>query len=283
VPCDEDTEDPLEAIGLNCPGEPQVNGSIDAAPVATGLRSGFGANATFDPREGSVYLVLSTGDISELDDETPQGDQNMNPMYCNTDVGNYDPGDTLPAPLDPSNVGNMDCIEDPTLVGTGDRSNSIQGQFEQGGSAEDYAELRFSTTVPMDVEAFQFDFAFFSVEWPFYEGSEYNDLFVGWLESETWTGNISFDAMGNPISLNASFFQLKDNGGNLPEFDGTCMRKHGGSGWLSTAATVTPSEDITMVFAIFDLSDSILDSFVFIDNWQWGCVPTGGPVTEPAG
>ena len=38
-----------------------------------------------------------------------------------------------------------------------------------------------------------------------------------------------------------------------------------------------------MVFAIFDLSDSILDSYAFIDNFQWGCDPTGTPQTEPEG
>ena len=38
-----------------------------------------------------------------------------------------------------------------------------------------------------------------------------------------------------------------------------------------------------MVFAIFDLSDSILDSYVFLDNFAWGCEPTGGPTTQPEG
>jgi hypothetical protein len=151
-------------------------------------------------------------------------------------------------------------------------------------SAEDYSELRIAAKVPDDVSAFRFDFAFFSVEWPFYEGKVFNDLFIGWLESENWTGNISFDGNGNPISLNAGFFALKDQGGNLPEFQGTCMRRHGGTGWLSTAASVTPGEDITVVLAIFDLSDSILDSVVFIDNWEWGCMGDGGgPSTVPAG
>jgi hypothetical protein len=286
-PCDAGTNDPFEAMGIGCPGEPMVMTSIDAAPVAWEIRGSFGATNVFDAREGDVYAVLSTGDVSELDNETPAPPEfNQNPTYCNNDVGAmYDLGGTLPAPLDPTDVGAVDCVMDPSLVGTGDCSNSIEGQFSQGMSAEDYAEFRFQATVPADVEAFRFDFAFFSVEWPFYDGSEYNDLFVGWLESEAWTGNISFDGMGNPISLNAAFFQLTDNGGNLAEFDGTCMRKHGGSGWLSTTTGVTPGEDITLVFAIFDMSDSILDSFVFLDNFEWGCQidDPGPPVTEPAG
>jgi hypothetical protein len=287
APCDNGTNDPFTAMGLNCPGEPSVMTTIDAASVAYGVRTGFGGDNTFDPREGTAYAVLSTGDISELDDETPQGGpQSLSPTYCNTDVGpGNDLGTLLPSPLVPSDVGGMGCVDDPTLIGTGDCSNSLQGQFEQGMSAEDYAEFRIETTVPSDVGAFRFDFAYFSVEWPGYDGKEFNDLFVGWLESEQWTGNVSFDQMGNPISLNASFFALKDNGGSLPAFQGTCMRRHGGSGWLRTSAQVTPGEDITIVLAIFDMSDSILDSFVFIDNWEWGCASEedGGPVTEPAG
>ena len=41
------------------------------------------------------------------------------------------------------------------------------------------------------------------------------------------------------------------------------------------------AENITVVFAIFDLSDSILDSYAFIDNFKWGCEPTGKPQTMP--
>ena len=46
---------------------------------------------------------------------------------------------------------------------------------------------------------------------------------------------------------------------------------------------VTPGEHITVVFAIFDLSDSILDSYVFIDNFEWGCDGTDHPNTVPVG
>jgi hypothetical protein len=137
--------------------------------------------------------------------------------------------------------------------------------------------------VPPDVYSFSYDFAFFSTEYPFYYGSMFNDMYVGWLESTDWTGNVSFDEQGNPISLNAGFLDFKDDAGNIPEFDGTCMKYHAGTNWLQTTAGVRGNEDITVVFAIFDLSDSILDSYVFLDNWQWGCDPTGKPETLPPG
>jgi hypothetical protein len=282
VPCDADTNDPFQALGLNCAGELQVDDSTSGAAVAIGVRTGFGGNGTFDPREGEKFAVISSGRISELDSETPAFDFGASPTYCNDDVGAYDPGGTLPAPLSANDVGG-DCIADPTLVGGGDCSNTIQGQFDQGGAANDYTELRFELDVPPDIVSFSYDFAFFSTEYPYYYGDVFNDMYVGWLESEAWTGNISFDASGNPISLNAGFLAYQDDAANLPEFDGTCMKSHAGTEWLTTTAGVAPGEHITVVFAIFDLADSILDSYAFVDNFEWGCDPTGMPQTEPEG
>ena len=38
---------------------------------------------------------------------------------------------------------------------------------------------------------------------------------------------------------------------------------------------------ITVVFAIMDLGDSILDSYVFLDNFLWGCEGGSPPSTVP--
>jgi len=282
VPCDAGTSDPFLAIGLNCPGELQVQDSTSGPASAIGVRTGFGGNGTFDPREGQVFAVIGSGLVADLDNETPAFDFDASPTHCNDDIGAYDPGGTLPAPLKPTDVGG-DCVATPALLGTGDCSNTIQGQFDQGGDANDYVELRFELDVPPDVISFSYDFAFFSTEYPWYYGDVFNDMYVGWLESEAWTGNISFDAQGNPISLNAGFLEFQDDNANLPEFEGTCMKQHAGTNWLTSTAGVVPGEHITVVFAVFDLSDSILDSYAFIDNFQWGCDPTGTPQTEPEG
>ena len=281
VPCDAGN-DLFQAIGLNCPGEPQVTATTTGPGGAMGVRTSFGGNNTFDPREGSRYAVIGSGLVGDLGSETPFFDSNGFPTYCNDDLGAYDPGANLPAPLRTNDVAG-DCTNNLALLGTGDCSNTINGQFSQGGSANDYVEMRFELDVPPDVISFSYDFAFFSVEYPDYYGSQFNDMYVGWLGSELWTGNISFDAAGNPISLNAGFLDFRDDGANLAEFDNTCMKQHAGTNWLTTTAGVAPSEHITVVFAIFDLSDSILDSYAFIDNFQWGCDPTGMPSTEPEG
>jgi len=284
TPCDNGTQDPFVAMGLNCPGELQVQASKSGAPGAIGVRYVFGQGATFNPREGASYAVIGSGLVSDLNNQTPVGDFNLQPTHCNDDVGAYDPGNNLPAPLRRNDVGG-DCTTNPALLGTGDCSNTIQGQFQSYG-ANDYTELRFVMQVPQDVTSFSYDFAFLSVEYPDYYQSAFNDMYIGWLESEKWTGNISFDQQGNPISLNAGFLEFKDDpsGQNpIPQFQNTCMRQHAGTNWLQTTAGVTPGESITVVFAIMDISDSILDSYVFLDNFKWGCVPTGKPSTMPPG
>ena len=285
APCDAGIFDPFMAMGLNCPGELQVQATKYGAPGAIGVRTAFGQGGTFNPREGTEYAVIGSGLVADLDKETPVSDLNLDPTHCNDDVGAFDPGANLPSPLKPINVGG-DCLQNPGLLGTGDCSNTLQEQFQAGGAANDYAELRFVLQVPPDVTSFSYDFAFFSVEYPDYYQSAFNDMYIGWLQSEKWTGNISFDQQGNPISLNAGFLDFKDDpsGFNpIPQFVGTCMRQHAGTNWLTTTAGVVPGETITVVFAIMDLSDSILDSYVFLDNFKWGCEPTGKPQTMPPG
>ena len=279
--CDNGTADLFNAMGLNCPGELQVQASNFGNAGAFGVRSNFGVAGLFNAREGSQFAVVGSGQVADLNLVTPNGDDNSGPTHCNDELGGgNDVGGTLPPPLRTNNVGG-DCTQNPALLKTGDCSNTVQEQFDAGGAAFDYAELRFVLQVPQDVTSFSYDFAFFSTEYPVYYGTEYNDMYIGWLESEKWTGNISFDAMGNPISLNAGFLDHRDDNGQLPALAGTCMRQHAGTNWLQTTAGVTPGETITVVFAIFDLSDPVLDSYIFLDNFKWGCEPTGKPTTMP--
>lgn len=289
TPCDA-TANPTfgQAMGLGCPNEAPIVPSFNGNPGAIGLRSAFGNAGAFPPREGSKFVAMGSGFVADLD-------QAGGLTACSQDLGAHDPGSSLPAPIRTNSVGAQTCDENAGLVGTGDCSNTIQDQFNAGGSAFDYTELRFSATVPDTASSFSYDLAFFSYEYPVYYGSQYNDMYIGWLESMNWTGNISFDEMGNPISLNAGFLDYKDatggtandpacaTGCSAPEIQGTCMAGHAGTKWLTSQAPVTPGEQITVVFAVFDLSDSVLDSYVFLDNFQWGCEGDMPPSTVPVG
>jgi hypothetical protein len=278
--CDQGTGDLFQAIGLNCPGETPVMATVSGAATAMGVRTNFGG--AWPPTEGTAFAVLGSGIVAELDTETPALDSTAGPTYCNDDLGAYDPGATLPAPLMTNAVAG-DCSTDASQIGTGDCSKTIEGQWNQGLAANDYTEMRITAAVPTGTNSFSYDFAFFSTEYPFYYGSSFNDMYVGWLQSEGWTGNVSFDGAGNPISLNAGFLDYRDDAGTLPEFNGTCMKLHAGTKWLSTVAPVVPGEQVVIVFAVFDLSDSILDSYVLLDNFQWGCEGTDKPTTNPIG
>ncbi|MCX4247214.1 choice-of-anchor L domain-containing protein [Paraliomyxa miuraensis] len=283
TPCDQGANSMISALGLNCPGDAQVEVTTFGSPAAMAVRTGFGATGEWDPREGSAFAVLGSGFVTDLDLPTPPGDLDIDPTHCNDDLGlEYDMGTTLPAPIQVYDVSG-DCATNPALLGTGDCSNTIEGQFNQGGSANDYTEIRIVADVPVTNNSINYDFAFFSTEYPWYYNSAFNDMYIGWLESESWTGNISFDNMGNPISLNAGFLDFRDDGGGLAEFQGTCMARHAGTKWLQSVAPVTPGETITLVLAVFDLSDSILDSYVFLDNFGWGCEGDSTPMTNPIG
>ncbi len=282
VTCDGMDNDPWHAMGLNCAGGPQVDGSISlTGPAQLYVHQGnLGTHAPppFPPREGNKFVILSSGNAQQL---TQAG------QYASTSVGFA--ATPLPAPIQTNSVSvTEDCFDNPGLVGTGDCSNTIQAQWAQGNGSYDYAEMRFSVTVPAGTYGFTYDFAMFSTEYPVYYQSQFNDMYIAWLESEQWTGNISFDDMGHPISLNAGFLDYKDAPNNFdcpapcqaPELDGTAMEGHAGTRWLTTTAGVTPGEEIEVVLGVFDLSDSILDTVIILDNFQWAC-EGGAPVTIP--
>jgi hypothetical protein len=197
-PCDEDN-DPWHALGINCDGEWEVTttytGHVQALYVHTG-QLGTYMPATYPPLEGDKMVIMSSGIAQQM---TIPG------QYASTANPGNDPM-VLPAPLTPTpvDVGLMtDCIEDPDLIGTGDCSNTIKEQWSQGNGAYDYAELRITGEVPGGATGFSYNLAFFSTEYPAFYHSSFNDMYIAWLESEVWTGNVSFDELGAPISLNA--------------------------------------------------------------------------------
>lgn len=296
-PCDQNSDDPLHAIGINCPDSSvKMDASFMGSELARGVRTKFGTTKAFDAREGERYLVLGTGKLANLD--RPERAMGVAPV-CSAELGTRFDLPTLPAPMKTKGVGDKTCDQDPSLVGKGDCSNSIGPQWNAAATAGtklgayDYSELRVKVTVPDWAKSLSFDFAFMTVEYPDFFKLAYNDFFVVWLESKKWTGNISFDKNGKPISLNAGFFDFKDstrpvpndpectNGCDAPELHNTCLAEHASTKWLTTTVGVTPGEEIELIFAIVDLGDSSLDSYAFIDNFQWGCDEKKKPETDP--
>ncbi|MCB9749038.1 MAG: choice-of-anchor L domain-containing protein [Myxococcales bacterium] len=299
VSCDGDDNDPLKALGFNCDGDdyavtltPIVD--IQDAPDSDSWRvvTGFGlakdpddpALPFWGPQEGEKFLVISTGDLRDpfmqtgllvngIDDASP-GLDNDNP----NDVG------MLPAPVSPvdgSNNGQggtpfQDCD------GVNDCSDTLQAQWIIGNEiAHDVLHFGGSLTVPEDPDplnatGYEFDFAYFSAEYPNFVDSQFNDVFLAWSTSETYTGNVTF-IDGQPLTVTA----LQDNfdyNPNDPVLAGTGFDHVGGATkWFTAEGSATPGETFEIHFMIFDMGDPDLDTTVLLDNFHWvceGCVPS---------
>ncbi len=288
VPCDDlaggnEEQQAWRALGLGCPGEfpatLDYNGHYLALMVQEG-QIGSHVPATYPVLEGDKMVVLSTGIAESVLTPNSDGDTSL--------TGN-DPGN-LPSPMKPQKVSDTEtCDDNPALIGTGDCSNTIWDQFGGTAGAFDYAEMRFSIEVPIAVSGFAYNVAFLSWEYPDFYGWAYNDIYIAWLESETWTGNITFDDFGQPISLNAGFLDFKDAPNfidcplpcSAPELDGTGLETHAGTKWLTTNVGVETGDQITVIFAIMDIQDNIVDSAVLLDNFRWTCL--GGTPGTVAG
>ncbi|MBL4634195.1 MAG: choice-of-anchor L domain-containing protein, partial [Kofleriaceae bacterium] len=170
------------------------------------------------------------------------------------------------------------------------------------GNVQDLSSITLSLQVPSNANSFSFDFNFMSIEFPEYVGDVFDDTFLALLESEAFTGNVSFDSLGNQMSINAGFmdvcaiglaasctgeddligtgFEVTPETPTVAEIDG------GGTGWLTTTAPVIPGEKIKITFLIYDdgtdifgIPDHVLNSTVLIDNFRWGIEEVDGPVT----
>lgn len=202
-----------------------------------------------------------------------------------TGIASYDPQQVCPQPG--TEFFNTDVDPDPNATDK---------------EANDYIELALEILVPTNAQSFDFDFHFFSTEYPEWVGSEFNDTFWVQLKSKKYTGNISFDKNGTPIRINNSFFDICDPFIGNPQTSKMCTQPSsmltgtgyasdclapigeatgGSTGWLHTTSPVTPGETIRLVFSIFDKGDHILDSAVLIDNFRWKLAPASKPSTGP--
>jgi hypothetical protein len=173
------------------------------------------------------------------------------------------------------------------------------------GQPHDGAALRLVIRVPTNAQSFTFNSNFFSYEFPDYICSRYNDGFVVEMApaptGASIGGNVVFDQAGNPISVNNALLQACDSqnagGKNFgcplgsASLAGTGFGadtagvNHAATGWLQTQVSIDPAlkgKDITLVFAVWDSGDGVLDSTALVDNFQWSTQPgQNTPVTKP--
>ena len=221
-------------------------------PRSRGLFADYGD--TYVPHAGTDFFVLSSGIAGDASD----------PGF---DALSTDLSMTAPHP-DPQ--GAMGCSE------------------ADDSTINDYTEVSFQLEVPANANAFSFDFNFMSIEFPEFVCTSFDDTFLAMLDSQAFSGNVSFDSMGNRVSINVGFFDVCE-----ASLDPACTgdadivgtgyegSEGGGTGWLTTTAPVVPNEKISLTFSIFDEGDHILDSAVILDNFRWEIEPVEGPITVP--
>jgi hypothetical protein len=276
-----------------------------------GLLPKFGS--VIVPREGSRIGVLSSGYAREYDDSAGTLMSGPpNPMYGSpfgeaSDFVNSSPD----GPLDGTNY--------PTGAAPPNFPQAAMG-CQQDNLVNDMIDVKLTLKAPPNATGFQFDFDFYSSEWPNFVCSNFNDAFVAYITSAETTGNISYDANKNPVAVNNDFFNrctagapvgcLRSNGnspdpplntstctGGAGELAGTgfadlaqtqCMNGAdvnatlgGATGWLTTVAPIKGGEQFTLEFMVWDAGDGFLDSSVLLDHFQWiGGTPVTGPTTQ---
>jgi hypothetical protein len=177
------------------------------------------------------------------------------------------------------------------------------------GQPHDGVGLEVELVAPTNAHGFSFSFNFFTYEWPAWVCSTYNDFFVALLmpfpmgQSD---GNISFDSMGNPVSVNNAFVDVCGCMNGPPcttgfgattktfpcslgdtQLAGTGFGKdtggldHASTYWLETKAPVTPHQSITLRWGVYDSGDGILDTTTLVDDFKWIAAPGVSVGTNP--
>ena len=232
------------------------NGDAGMNPISHGILSNFGV---VEPLEGDRFAVLSSG--TARPPGHPQWIDAQPNANSSGDMKTYsDPPQGFPVPF--------------TRCGGGDAAGYPL--------ANDGAALELVIKAPENAEGIAFDFSFYTVEYPYYVCSEYNDYFVVLMDPPPATalnGNISFDNVGSPISVNNALLEVCQPGSwgglqfscpkNDTELGGTGYEGHAATGWLTTQVPVTPGKSFSLRFAIWDAGDHVWDSSVLIDNFRW--------------
>lgn len=155
----------------------------------------------------------------------------------------------------------------------------------------DDVALELRLRAPSNATGFSFDFKFYSFEYPEWVCDRYNDQFAVIMDPAppgAQNGNISFDAAGNPVSVNIGFFDVCQGcAAGTDELVGTGFDSlaspgdAGGTSWLRTTAPVVPGSEFTLRLVIWDTGDANLDSTAVIDNFRW--IANGGTVVVETG
>ena len=167
--------------------------------------------------------------------------------------------------------GDATLADDPNSAG--DTSTVNNGGNGGHGNVNDLVQLRVDLQVPQGANCLTLDFRFLSEEFPEFVGSQFNDAFIAELDQSSFQvgddgsvsapNNFAFDENNNVITINTT--------GAGPE--GAAGTTYDGATPILRATTpITPGAH-QIFLSVYDASDSIYDSTVFLDNLQLRNLP----------
>ena len=242
------------------------DGSPQSNPIGQGVLPKFGVNLT---QAGATMLAISSGVARAPGDTGYMSGGDVDKKYSSGTPTGYPK-------------------ESPACAGSG---------LGFASGAHDGAALQLKIRVPSNAKSFKYQQNFFTYEFPSFICSDYNDFFVTMMDPKPAglpDGNIAFDQDGNPISVNNSLLQVcsaQTAGGKqftcplgASTLSGTGFESHAATGWLTTTAPVDTvrGKEITLMWAIWDQGDGILDSTALIDDFQWSVDAANGTQTLPS-
>ena len=273
-----------------------ADGTDVVAPknIQMGVLPDFGPNVK--PQYGETMAVISTGTARREGDPGYKHPQNG---PAGGQIGNYDAQTSCPAPPDyvAANGGQV-----PSPCGNCMGPNCV--------TAYDSVALRIRIRPPTNAKSFSYRFDFYSAEYPEFLCEDFNDYFVALLTGATapeipMDGNIAFDAMLNPVSVNNAFFDVcfpavgappgACSGGTLGlvgngmgGWNGSIV-DGGATDWLQNdvplkvkqnpndpnnpANKIPTGEPIEIQLTIWDAGDHNVDSLVLLDRFRWNLEP----------
>lgn len=235
----------------------RANGAASPAPnsLQFGLMDNFGPNVNV--QKGAKMLALSSGYA-----RIPGQSGACNDYSCSNN------SDGTPAPAGfPQDVAG--CPGDTEI--------------------NDDVALEVTLRAPKNATGYSFNFKFYSFEYPEWVCTSYNDQYISLVNPAppgSISGNVSFDSVNNPVSVNVAFFDVCSGcAAGTAQLLGTGFDSWDDAGattWLKTQVPVTGGAEFSIRFAIWDTGDDAWDSTALVDNFEW--IANGGTVsigTEP--
>ncbi|MBI3957596.1 MAG: DUF4832 domain-containing protein [Chloroflexi bacterium] len=150
-------------------------------------------------------------------------------------------------------------------------STTLTGLNNSQGN--DLVQLRLTLAVPVGASEWAVDFKFLSEEYPEYVGSIYNDAFLIETPLSTFVINAAEIDAPNNVALDPEGRQVTINSvgpGGMTAANAAATTYDGATGKLTAVAPIpTGASQITIIFSVTDLGDSIYDTTVFLDNFRF--------------